>query len=223
MAFVLGQNWTWTHQEGSAAVFLRGRPAVLTLGDDREWVSFTEFKKCSDHYFRHVESEGSKAVWSHFLKTTPEASMLFLGLILPMGPTLLTSNYPLMPAHVILLDTRKHHLLFAIAQMKWPVAALCAWLRGLKNVLQPETQLWVVWPLLAVSYKISHAYLPVTSDKSPSDPGRSYLWWKKWVCMRRSLKSLISCHNHPPQLSQYCLEKIHESFHLLQNLCPGHV
>lgn len=54
-----------------------------------------------------------------FFLTIPEASMLFLGLILPMGPTLLTSNYLLMPAHIFLLDTiGKHHLLYVIAQMK---------------------------------------------------------------------------------------------------------
>lgn len=56
---------------------------------------------------------------SFFFLTIPEASMLFLGLILPMGPTLLTSNYLLMPAHIFLLDTiGKHHLLYVIAQMK---------------------------------------------------------------------------------------------------------
>ena len=175
-------------RKGSAAVFLRGRPAILTLGDDHEWVSVTYFKKCSDCYFRHVESECSKAVWSHFLKTIPEASVLFLGLILPMGPTLLTSNYPLMPAHVILLDTRKHHLLFAMAQMKWLVAALCAWLRGLKNVLQLGTQLWVVWPLLAGSYQISHvlAFLwPVTKvlltpEEATFGKRSGFLWDWAW-------------------------------------------
>ena len=96
-------------------------------------------------------------VFFFFFFTIPEAPMLFLGLILPMGPTLLASNYPLMPTHIILLDTiGNHHLLYAITQMKWPVAALCAWLRGLKSVLQPGTQLCVVWTLLPGSYQISH-------------------------------------------------------------------
>lgn len=153
-------------RKGSAAVFLRGRPTILTLKPINGFLS-QSFKKCSDHYFKYVESECSKAIWSHFFfLTIPEASMLFLGLILPMGPTLLTSNYLLMPAHIFLLDTiGKHHLLYVIAQMKWPVAALCAWLRGLKSVLEPGTQLRVVWPLLAGSYQISHmlAFLwPVT-------------------------------------------------------------
>ena len=100
-------------------------------GKTVKWVSFTVFKKRSDHYFRHFEFECSQALWSHLFTMVAEAPMLFLGLILPTGPTLLASNYPRRTAHVILLDTTgDHHLHYALAEMKWPMGCSLYLMKG---------------------------------------------------------------------------------------------
>lgn len=179
-ALVLGQNWTWTHlntggQEGQC---WHGGKIV-------KWVSFTVFKKCSDHYFRHFEFECSQAIRSHLFTMVSEAPMLFLGLILPTAPTLLAPNYPPMTAHVILLATTgDHHLHCALARMKWPMGYSLDLMMGTErcpSVGSPALSCFTLvgWAIsghssACPSCDIGHVYVP-------SELRGSYLVWD-WPC-----------------------------------------
>ena len=177
-AFALGQNRTWTRQEGQRCCAPERQASKTDMGDDHKWVSFTEFNKCSDHHIRHVQSECSKAIWSHFFFYNPWSSHALpwvdsahgthpLGIKLPPDAN---SHHP--PGHHWEPSSPVCHHSDEMASG----CSLCL-IKGIEEC--PSTgnpALLCLNPAAWVISDQSRACFPVISDKGPSDPWRSYLW-----------------------------------------------
>ena len=161
-------------RKGSAAVFLRGRPTILTLKPINGFLS-QSFKKCSDHYFKYVESECSKAIWSHFFFNNPWSFHAVPWLDSAHGTHTLDIKLPAdASAHLppgyhwktsSPLCHRSDEMTSGCSLCLIKGIEECPWTRN----PAPSCLTLVGW----VVSDQSHACLPVTSDKGPSDPWRS--------------------------------------------------